>query len=321
MSFLIVYLGTPKLIIYLKKLNLVVKDQNKKDKPLVPQSGGLIVVVGMLVGVFIFIFFRTFLLQTIILTKENLIVLFASLLSIIIITFVGFFDDLIINKEKDRSYGLTQWQKPLLTLFAAIPLIVISAGQEVVWVPFLGRFNFGILYPLLFVPIGVVGASNMVNLLGGINGLEVGMGIIYIGSLGLFAFVNQSYIAALISLMMFSALLGFFLYNKYPAKIFPGDSLTYFMGGGLAVIAIVGNLEKAAIIVSIPFILEFILKLRSNFKAQCYGRWVNGRIKTDYNKIYSLMHIFTNKGEYTEKQIMRFFILIELFFALLIWVI
>ena len=78
MSFLIVYLGTPKLIIYLKKLNLVVKDQNKKDKPLVPQSGGLIVVVGMLVGVFIFIFFRTFLLQTIILTKENLIVLFAS---------------------------------------------------------------------------------------------------------------------------------------------------------------------------------------------------------------------------------------------------
>lgn len=321
LSFFFVYLGIPYFIRFLKKLGLLVKDQNKRDKPFIPVSGGLVVVIGFLLGIFTFIFFRTFFIPTKILTMDNLVLLFASLLTIFIITLVGFLDDLLINKEKDRSYGLSQWQKPLFTLFAAVPLIIISAGDTVMAIPLIGRFDLGILYPLVFVPLGVVGASNMVNLLGGINGVEAGMGLIYLGSLGLFAYVNQSYIASLIALMMFSSLLAFFIYNKYPAKIFPGDSLTYFLGGGLAVIAVVGNLERAAIIISIPFILEFFLKLRSRFKAQCYGEEINGKVKTNYTKYYSVVHFFTNNGEYTERQIMWFMILIQIFFALLIWVV
>src|SRR3990167_1076425 len=321
LSFSIVYLGTPHLIRYLKKLGLEVKDQNKRDKPLIPLSGGLIVVAGVLFGVLVFIFFRTFIIQTKILTTENLIIVFASLLTISIITFVGFLDDLLVHKDKERSGGLNQWQKPFLTLFAAVPLMVINAGHEVMNLPFFGDINFGILYPIFFVPIGVIGAANMINILGGINGVETGMGIIYFGSLGLYAYINESYIAAMFALMIFSALIAFFYYNKFPAKIFPGDSLTYFLGGSLAVIAIVGNLEKAALIVSIPFILEFILKLRSKFKAQCYGEYINEKVKTNYKKYYSVIHFFTNSGKYTEKQIMYFMIGIEIFFSLLIWVI
>ena len=323
-SFLVVWYTTPWFIRYLKKIGLVVKDMNKKDSPLVPLSGGITVMSGIFIGLMMFIFFWTFLPENSALTidSKSLLILFASMTTILLITFIGFVDDILIKKSKESSIGLKQWQKPLLTLAAAIPLVVINAGFTKIWIPFIGSINVQYIYPLLFIPLGVVGAANMVNLLGGITGLEVGMGIIYTGMLGLYAYSNGRFIAALIALLTFVSLLAFFYYNKYPAKIFPGDSLTYLLGAVIAVIAIIGNIEKAALIASIPFFMEFVLKARSKFKAQCYGYYKNGKVQSLYNnKIYSLVHIFTRKGLYTEKQITYIFMFIELIFCSLIWII
>jgi len=323
-SFLIVYFITPSLIKYLTKISLIVKDQNKKNKPLVPISGGLAVLVGLFGGLLLFIFYRTFFVNMDVglsATDKNLMLLFASMVSLLIITLVGFLDDIVINKSKDHSAGLKQWQKPLLTLTAAVPLMVVNAGNSELWLPFLGVIDIGILYPLIFIPIGVVGASNMVNMLAGYNGMETGMAIIYVGMLGLYAYTNIRYIAALIALVTFFSLLAFYLYNKVPAKILPGDSLTYLLGATIAVIAIVGNLEKAALISAIPFFMEFVLKARSKFKAQSYGYYKNGKIKVDYKKIYSLPHIFARTGKYTEKQIVYLMFFIQIIFSSLIWLI
>ena len=316
-SFLVVLYLTPWLIRYLKKIGLTVKDQNKKNKPLVPISGGIAVMAGLFMGVMVYVFFQTFYFHY----HQPTVYLFAGLTTIIMITLVGFIDDLLI-KSKEESSGLKQWQKPLLTLTAAIPLMVVNAGSTAMWIPFIGRTELGILYPLLLIPIGVIGAANMVNMLAGFNGLETGMGIIYIGMLGLYAYVNGSETAALIALLIFSALIAFFIFNKYPAKILPGDSLTYLLGGSIAVIAIIGNIEKAAIIASIPFFIEFILKWKSKFKAKSYGYYHKGKIKSHHgNNIYSLVHLLTRTGNHTEKQITTFFIVLEIIFCLLIWVI
>jgi len=323
-SFLVTYLLTPALIRYLKRINLIVKDQNKEGKPLVPISGGLAVLAGTFAGLLVFIFFRTFITQEtfgLILNDTQLKFLFAGMITLLIITLIGFLDDAIIKKDQESSAGLRQWQKPILTLTAAIPLMVVSAGTNHMTFPLLGRIEFGILYPLLLVPLGVVGAANMVNMLGGYNGMETGIGIISIGMLGLYAYVNGSLLAALIALTVFSALIAFYFYNRYPAKILPGDSLTYLLGATMAVIAILGNIEKAALIVSIPFFIEFILKSRSKFQAQSYGHYKEGKVKVDTEKIYSLPHILGKTGRYTEKQITYTLILFELIFGLLIWVI
>ena len=120
---------------------------------------------------------------------------------------------------------------------------------------------------------------------------------------------------------IFAALVAFYFYNKFPAKIFPGDSLTYLLGGSIAVIGIIGDIEKAAIVVSIPFIIEFLLKFRSKFKAQSYGYYLNGKVKSDYKKIYSLLHLFTRSGKYTEKQIVYMMIFLELIISSFIWLI
>ena len=316
-SFLVVLYLTPWLIRYLRKIGLTVKDQNKKNMPLVPISGGMAVMAGLFTGIMMYVFFQTFYFHY----NNSTVYLFAGLTTIIMITIVGFIDDLLI-KTKNESSGLKQWQKPALTLAAAVPLMVVNAGASAMWFPFIGRIELGLIYPLILIPIGVIGAANMVNILAGINGLETGMGIIYTGMLGLYAYINGGEVATLFALLIFTALMAFYTFNKYPAKILPGDSLTYLLGGSIAVIAILGNIERAAIIASIPFFIEFILKWRSKFKAKSYGYYHKGRIKSYHkDKIYSLVHLLTRKGRYTEKQITTFFIILELIFCLLIWVV
>ena len=314
-SFIVVFAFTPWMIRYLRRINLVVKDQNKKDKPLIPLSGGLAVIAGIFTSIMFYVFIRTFYFHD----EGSLLLIFAALTSLLMITFVGFFDDLLIRKDKETSYGLKQWQKPILTLMAAVPLIVVSAGNTNMGIPFYRVVDFGLVYPLLILPLGFVFSANMVNLLAGYNGLETGMGLVYTGMLSIYAYVNGSYVASLIALVTFSALLAFFIYNKYPAKIFPGDSLTYLLGGAIAIIGITGDIERAAIIAGIPFIIEFFLKMRSKFKAQTYGHYKNGKVKTDYDKIYSLPHIFTRTGKFTEKQVVYIMMFIELIFCSVIW--
>ena len=321
-SFAVVMFLTPWLIRYLRRIDLVVKDMNKEELPLVPISGGLSVMAGFFLGLMAFIFFRTFFPDkgaALLLHNGNLTMIFAAAISILLISIVGFMDDLIIKKGHESSAGLKQWQKPMLTLSAAIPLMVINAGTTTVGIPFVGEVNLGLIYPMLVIPIGVVGAANMVNMLAGFNGLEVGLGIISTGMLGLYAYANKSYLGALIALMAFSALLAFYYYNKFPARILPGDSLTYLLGGILASIAIIGNIERAVLIVSSLFFIEFLLKLRCRFKANSYGYYKDGKIHCNYSKIYSVPHILTMTGKFNEKQVVYIILIAQLIVSSLIW--
>ncbi len=317
LAFFIVYFIIPGFIKYLTRIGLVVKDQHKEGKPLIPISGGLPVFLGIFFGIMFAIFVQTFYYHSI----NRLIDLLAFGIVLFAITFVGFFDDLLIRKDKETSFGLKQWQKPLLTSIAAVPLMVLNAGETIITLPFFGSIDVGLFYPLVLIPIGVIGASNMVNLLAGFNGLEAGLGIIYLGNLSIYAYFQGSEVAALIGGVTCGALLAFLIFNWSPAQIFPGDSLTYLLGGVLASIAIIGNIEMAALIVSIPFFIEFCLKCRGKLQKQSYGMYFNGKVKSLYDEVYSLPHFFTIDGKFTEKQVVLFVYFIALLFSLLIWLI
>ncbi|HLC72477.1 MAG TPA: hypothetical protein VJH37_02745 [Candidatus Nanoarchaeia archaeon] len=321
-AFFVSLWSIPWIIRVLRRINLVDKDIHKKPVPLLPRSGGLPVATGFTAGMMFFLFFFTFFgRDQTWLTESSLTLLFAAVLTIFVITFVGFLDDLLVVKSEQFKLpgGLRQWQKPLLTLVAAIPLMVVNAGTSKLIVPFIGHVDFGLLYPIVLVPLGVVGAANMVNLFAGLNGLESGLGLIYLMSLGSYAYVHERHLAAIIALVTFAALLAFYLYNKYPAKFLPGDSLTYLLGAVLATIAIVGDLEKATLIVAIPFFIEGILKIRGKWKKQTIGYIKNGKLHSQYEKIYSIPHIFMRTGKFTEKQIVYFMYIIQAIFASMIW--
>lgn len=320
-AFIVSFGITPYFMQFLRVGGVVGLDLHKKDRRKLPTSGGICVAFGVLAGLLFYIGVNTFLDGA----QADITNLLAVISSVLIIVFVGFLDDLnvkaraIITKEGlDIRVGFPQWVKPLMTLPAAIPLMVVNAGVTTMIIPFIGSVDFGLIYPMILIPIGVVGASNMINLLGGFNGSESGMGLVYTLGLGLFALLSGS-VGAVIFLTLFAALLGFIKYNWYPAKFLPGDTLTYLLGAVVVSGIIVGNMEKVGIIVMTPFIIEFFLKLRSKFKASCLGKLRDdAKLDPPYGKkIYSLTHIIMNIRPFTEKQVTIILILIQIIFTLI----
>jgi UDP-N-acetylglucosamine--dolichyl-phosphate N-acetylglucosaminephosphotransferase len=310
---------TKSLIPFFEKNNIIALDLHKKKKPRIANSGGVSVSLSLIVGLMFFVAVQTFVLRV----TSQLVYLFAAVLAVLLITIIGFLDDLnrsdVIRGEKEIRSGLGKWQKPVFTIPAAIPLMAVSAGVTSMSVPLLGSVNFGIMYPLLLIPLGVVGAANAVNLLGGFNGSEAGMGVVYCLSLGIYALLNNEPVSAVIFFSTVGALIGFLRYNWFPARILSGDSLTYCLGAVVAAGIILGNMERAGIITMTPFIIEFLLKLRSKLKASCLGKLRDdGKLDPPYGKkIYSWTHIILNLGKLTEKQVTIILIFMQIIFSLL----
>ena len=309
---LVFYKGISK---FLFRIGIRAIDQQKHHKPVLPTSAGIIVLISILAGMFLFIGLDSFVLGT----KINLSYILAAGFAIFIITFIGFFDDInvspILKKDKglqDYRIGLKQWQKPLLVLPAAIPLMAVRAGVTEMALPLIGAINFGILYPLILIPLAVVFVTNATNMLAGMNGLESGLGLVSTLSIGTYAFIIGSPEAAIIAFSTAGALAAILLFNWYPAKILPGDSLTYLIGAAIVSSVIIGNIEKFAIIIFTPWIIEFFLKLRSKFKARSLGELQkDGSLKSSYKKTYSLTHLFMRSGKARERKIALYLILLE----------
>lgn len=325
-AFVVTYILVPKLKVFLEDAGLVGIDVQKKEKPKIAEMGGPAVIFGAIAGLFLFIWINIFLYGQ----NINLINLLAAITTFLIAGFVGMFDDLgtLIKKregvglETFKRIGLKQWQKPLLTVAAAIPLMAVMAGVSKVSVPLIGTVDFGILYPLILIPIGVVGASNALNMLAGLNGLEAGSGAVLMAFLGLFCYINGRIEAAVLAFVTLASLIAFLRFNWYPAKIFPGDSFTYSLGAIVASIAIIGNIEKFALLIFAPWFVELILKARSKFKAQSFGiLQEDGTLKAPYDKIYSITHFVMKLGKFKEWQISTIVIFLIAIWCSLIFVI
>ncbi len=321
-SFLTTLVITPWAIRFFSRIGLSAPDIHRQGNPYVARAG-----IAAVSGIFMAIM-GIILAQTFGVNQELHGPLFAAVLTLLLITFAGFLDDLPLIKDKtaykkdESPFRFKQWQKPLLIIPALIPLMVVSAGNSTMNLPILGTINLGLLYPLLVVPIIIFGAANMVNFLEGLNGLGSGMGLIYMGMLGIYAWYNNIYLGAVIAFSTFGSLLAFWKYHQFPGRTHAGDALTYMLGAALACVAILGNMEKAALIVSIPFFIELALKLRGKLKKDTLGYIdANGKIRSRYKKIYSIPHIWMRTGKYTERQIVYFVMLVELIFASLIWVV
>lgn len=316
---------TKRMIYVSKTIGAVGYDIHKKNKPEVAELGGLSVLLGYLSGVLVYVGILTFILNGGVGSTSKIL---AATLGIMIITLFGMLDDLTallrerkiiggkINSEK--KVGFKQSTKFLLPIFAAVPLMVVNSGVSSITVPFFGNIDLGILYPLLMVPLGIFGSSNATNMLAGLNGLTAGLGVMLISALGTFAFINGEIVAAAIAFIFVGALFGFLRYNWCPAKIFPGDSLDYTIGAVAASVAILGNIERFAIVAFVPWFAEFLLKARSRFKAESFGvLQSDGTLNAPYERIYSLTHVVMKSGRFTEKQVVSILLAIEAVFCAL----
>lgn len=253
------FLSTPVLIRLCARAGIVGRDVNKPGQPEIPEMGGLAIVAGFCAGILFALGMMSFLH---LFPQVNMLLLLAVIATVLILSLIGVVDDLL---------GMRQWVKALLPLLAAVPLMAVRAGHSTVWIPFVGRVNLWIYYPLVLVPLGVTGAANAVNMLAGFNGLEVGMGIVAVGSLSVIAWQTGQVTALLLLVCGLGALLGMLYFNWYPARIFIGDVGTLSIGAILASACIIGNFEVAGVIVIVPYAVDFLFKAAHGFPSK--GWW------------------------------------------------
>lgn len=117
------------------------------------------------------------------------------------------------------------------------------------------QLPLGIFY-LFFVLFWVVGFSNAVNLTDGIDGLASISVVISLLTYGVIAYVQGQFDVLLLIGTMIGALLGFFLFNHKPAKVFMGDVGSLALGAMLAAISIALRQEWTLLIIGIVYVLE-----------------------------------------------------------------
>ncbi|MBT4605164.1 hypothetical protein HOC01_05985 [archaeon] len=317
LTFLLSFVSVRFWISRAKHAKLVAKDVHKLDSREVAEMGGLPILFAFAVGVFAFVAIRVFVFQS----QDFIVPIFAVLLSVFIAGIIGIVDDILGWK-----IGLAQWQKPVLTLLCAFPIMAVDAGTRIMFIPFFGNIDLGLIYPLLVIPLFLVVASNGTNMLAGFNGLESGLSMIMVSVIGFLSWkVGASYVAVLCAIFL-ACVFAFWVFNKYPARIFPGDTFTYSAGAFIAAVAIFADLEKALIILFIPFAIEFFLKLRGRFKKESFGRVLeDGSLDLRYSKFYGLEHvmIWVSKnlfGKATERRVVYLLYGFQLIFVVLAFI-
>lgn len=196
-----------------------------------PTMGGVMMIASILVSTLVF-------------TGINFFTLIA-LISTIGFGLVGFLDD-YIKVVKKRSLGLTPKQK----IFGQVSLAVLIPLLQVIFKPemtklvlpfFKTTIDLGVLY-IPFMAFVIIGTVNAVNLTDGLDGLSSSITII----VSIF-FTAISLAMGLIEVSIFSvsvigACLGFLVFNRYPAKVFMGDTGSMALGGAVVAMATLTNM-------------------------------------------------------------------------------
>jgi len=308
-SFFISYVSTKILIKWQKDKEMLAKDMHKSGSILVPGIGGPAILTGFLFGI-------SFLVGINLIYGSNINFLFilSAILCIAILSYMGLIDDL---------FQLPSYWKFFLPAIASVPLVavIIIANQSKMFLPFIGLYDFGIYYAILLVPLAIVVASNFTNMLAGFNGIEVGMGIIAFLSLSIYSLYTGNVNVAFISFPMLASLVAFYLFNKYPSKIFPGDSGTYLIGGAIAATVIIGNMEGFGALLLFPHAIDAIIKLVNGFP-KSFAIYAKGKLYNPRGKIrgFADLVLAISKGM-SEKDLVKFFIILEMIFSIIAFII
>jgi len=245
-SFVVTFTLTPLHIRIFKGMGVVGRDRHKLTRPEIPEMGGIAIYLGILCS-FLYI-----------IVSDDVKVAPYVLASITIVFIIGVIDDV---------FALRQRMKLALLTVSALPLLLYNSGTlDLAMI----EISFGVLYAICVI-IGMAASSNLTNILEGFNGESIGLGVISTGFLILDAHILENETMMWILVPVFFSLLAFLFFNKYPAKVFPGDTGTLMIGGAIGISVIIGGNVVLGIIVLIPQIMEFIIKSRVRFQGVKYG--------------------------------------------------
>ena len=276
-----------------------------------PTMGGLMFILATIIVVLVF---------------NGPAILSGDWTSVIVLVFalvfgaIGFLDDYAKIKKKENT-GLTAGQKFLLQLAAAILFIVLLRKCGILspnlYVPFFGvELHLPWVVYLIFAVLVITGTVNAVNITDGLDGLSSSVTLpvcaFFAAAFG-WAWVKwqQSGTAgmAVFAAALFGGLVGFLLYNHYPAKVFMGDTGSLFLGGAVCGMAFALDLPLILILVGIIYIIETL----SDIIQVTYFKVTHGK------RIFRMapLHHHLEMGGWNEKKVVFVFASISLVFCIL----
>ncbi len=250
-SFFITVFIAPLFIPFLRRLKFgqSIREegpQSHQQKSGTPTMGGLVFLLSIVVTTLFFVqLFGSVGTETILL-----------LLVTIGFGLLGFLDDFIKVVMK-RNLGLTSLQKLIGQIIISIIFYVIYAkhglSTELSFASV--SVDLGILYAL-FVLFWLVGFSNAVNLTDGLDGLVSGTASVAFGAYAVIAWSQGLEETAVFAFSVVGAVLGFLVFNAYPAHVFMGDTGSLALGGAIAVLSILTKFEFLLLLIGIVFVAE-----------------------------------------------------------------
>ena len=252
LSFILTTAIAPIFIPFLLKLKVgqTVRDDGPEShlkKNGTPTMGGIIILIGFIGGSVIFCS------------------RYSNTIPIMLMTIgfglIGFIDDYIKVVLK-RSMGLRAWQKLLLqiivTAIFAVYLTKVAGVNLLLRVPFTNGYMLDLSwfsYVILF--IAVLGTVNGANLTDGVDGLASSVTIVIAIYFAIIAVLENIGLEPT-SLALIGSLLGFLVFNCYPAKVFMGDTGSLALGGYVIATAYMLNMPLYVIIVAVIYLVENI---------------------------------------------------------------
>ena len=255
-----------------------VSDNHKPNKPLVPNGLGVIYVLASVTYLFLLYYFHV----SPALTLAGCI-LFGG--------FMGLLDDWMDLRWRYKAF---------FPLIAALPLISLATTLRLrtfMTFPILGAIDFGVYYYFIIIPLIVTIATNTVNQLGGLNGLETICPAIVI--IGLMAISGSNAILLYVPLIVW-LFLAFF---NFRGKIFVGNTGSFAIGMTLAAFAIISDLKTTLVISLLPYIFNSSLILLNYFffRTRASVSFDGKKLFSDHRR--SMITLITHRRYLTERQV------------------
>ena len=250
LAFITSFIMTPRTIKLAKKLGAVdsPKDERRINTTVMPRLGGLAVIAGFIVSIIYLLIISSIEGKLNLMQDGGNIKLIGFFGGMFVIVLTGFLDDV---------RDLKPIAKLILQIIAAA--IVMSSGVIIdsLKIGFIDSLGLTNIFNIVLTLGWIVGITNAINLIDGLDGLSTGISIIScVSLLIIFALNGSTLISIILITALIGALVGFLPYNYNPAKTFIGDTGSNFLGYMLSIISIFGVAKTyTAIVIVLPLVV------------------------------------------------------------------
>lgn len=297
LAFITTFVVTPHTMRWAKKVGAIdIPNDRRVNKKPMPRLGGLAVISGFFVSI-IYLLISTSIEGKINLFGEEAyyVKLIGYVVGIIILGITCYIDDV---------KGIPSWIKLIAQIIAAIIVVASGIRIENISIPFTeGKLVISGIASYVITICWIVGITNAINLIDGLDGLSSGVTLISCLSLLMVFALNESPLTAIILVTALAgALVGFLPFNFSPAKTFIGDTGSNFMGFSLAIISILGVAKTyTALVLIAPIIIlgmPIFDTIFAIFRRIIKGKSLKAVFKPDKGHLH---HKLMAKG-YTQRQ-------------------